>query len=207
MALKNIVPKMKSERMPDMHFRFMNVCFHIIDFVYPYIDKRVRNFGIEPGMTVVDYGCGPGRYTTRFARLVGERGKVLAVDIHELAIGALKKKIERQGLANVEAVLARGYDNGLPDEVGDVVCAIDMFFLIKKPTEFLAELKRITKPDGFLVIDGGHQPRSLTKEKILQSGYWDIIEETRDHFKCKPKHAESPGQAISTDSNLSLVNG
>ena len=66
--------KSKPERMANWHFKFMNVCFHIIDFVYPYIDKRVQKFGIEPGMTVVDYGCGPGRYTTRLAKLVGEQG-------------------------------------------------------------------------------------------------------------------------------------
>jgi len=75
----------------------------------------------------------------------------------------------------------------LPDDVADVVCAIDMFFIIKKPTEFLAELKRITKSDGTLVIDDGHQPRDLTKTKILDSGLWDIVEETSDHLKCKPR--------------------
>jgi len=62
-----------------------------------------------------------------------------------------------------------------------------MFFGIKRPTEFLAELKRITKNDGRLVIDDGHQSRSKTKTKILASGLWDIIEETKDHLKCKPR--------------------
>ena len=61
-----------------------------------------------------------------------------------------------------------------------MVCAIDMFFIIKNPTEFLTELKRIIKRNGILVIDDGHQPRSLTKQKILDSGQWDIFEETPD---------------------------
>ena len=60
-----------------------------------------------------------------------------------------------------------------------------MFFIIKKPTEFLAELRRIIKSDGTLVIDDGHQPRSVTKTKILDSGLWDILEEISDHLKCK----------------------
>ena len=84
--------------MPDISFRLMNCIFHIIDFIYPYIDKRVKKFGIKEGMTVVDYGCGPGRYTTRLAKLVGEKGKVFAIDIHELAIKAVKKKINRDHL-------------------------------------------------------------------------------------------------------------
>jgi len=82
-------------------------------------------------------------------------------------------------------VLIQGYNSTLPDDVADVICAIDMFFIIKKPTEFLAELKRILKSDGTLVIDDGHQPRSVTKAKIFDSGLWDIVEETRDHLECK----------------------
>ena len=61
-----------------------------------------------------------------------------------------------------------------------------MFFGIKNPTEFLTELKRITKNDGILVIDPGHQPRSVAKEKISASGCWDIVEESKDHMKCRP---------------------
>jgi hypothetical protein len=32
-------------------------------FFYPYIEKRIRKSNIKEGMTVVDYGCGPGRYS------------------------------------------------------------------------------------------------------------------------------------------------
>jgi ubiquinone/menaquinone biosynthesis C-methylase UbiE len=109
------------------------------------------------------------------------------VDIHELAIEAVKRRIDKFGLTNVVTILAHGYNSTLPDHVADVVCAIDMFFVIKKPTEFLAELKRITKNAGTLIIDDGHQRRSVTKTSILQSGHWDIIEEKRDHLKCKPR--------------------
>jgi ubiquinone/menaquinone biosynthesis C-methylase UbiE len=182
-----MVWKRKTERMPDVSFRLMNVLFYIIDFIYPYIDNRVRKFGINPGMTVVDYGCGPGRYTMRFSKLVGKKGRVYAVDIHELAIEAVKRRIDKFGLTNVVPILAQGYNSTLPDHVADVICAIDMFFVIKKPTEFLAELKRIIKSTGVLVIDDGHQRREVTKINILQSDRWNIIEETRDHLKCKPR--------------------
>jgi len=175
-----------TERMSDTSFRMMTFIFMVMDFFFPYIKKRVRRFGIKSGMTVVDYGCGPGRYAIRFAEIVGEKGKVYAVDIHELAIEAVKKKIEKQDLQNIEPVLAEGYNCGLPDNIADVVCAVDMFFGIKNPTEFLRELKRITRSDGVLVIDQGHQPRSVAKEKILDSGCWDVFEESKDHMKCKP---------------------
>ena len=186
MGVKRRVEKRKTEKMSDSAFRMMTLIFKVVDLIFPYIKKRVKKFGIEEDMTVVDYGCGPGRYATRFAELVGEKGKVYALDIHELAIEAVRKKIEKDNLSNIKPILIEGYDSTLPDNVADVVCAIDMFWIIKNPTKFLTELKRIIKRDGTLIIDDGQAPREETKKKILDSGIWNIVEETKDHLKCKP---------------------
>ena len=184
---KRLVEGRKKERMSNASFRMMALFFDIIDFFYPHVAKRAKRFGISEGMTVVDYGCGPGRYTVNFAKLIGEKGKVYALDIHELAIKTVKKRVCKLHLSNVQPILIEGYSSTLPDETADVVCAIDMFFIIKNPTEFLAELERIAKRGGTLVIDDGHQPRSVTKQKILDSGLWEISEETPDHLKCRPR--------------------
>lgn len=173
--------------MPDLHFKVMNVMFHVVDFFYPYIKKRVQTFGIREGMTVVDYGCGPGRYAVHFSKLVGDKGKVYALDIHELAIQGVKKRIQEHGLSNIEPILIQGYDSTLPDETADIVFAIDMFFIIREPKAFLGELKRITKKEGILIIGDEHQSRRVTKEKIIQSGHWDIVNETKDHLTCRQK--------------------
>lgn len=103
------------------------------------------------------------------------------------AIATVRKKMEKDTLRNIEPVLIAGYDSTLSDDSVDVICAIDMFWIIKQPTEFLKELRRIIKPDGTLIVDDGHQRRSVTKKKIGDSAVWDITEETRDHLKCKPR--------------------
>lgn len=187
MTLRKKIEKRKSEKMSDRSFRIMNIMFKVIDFIYPYIGRRTKKFGILEGMTVVDYGCGPGRYSVKFTELVGDNGKVYAVDIQELAIEAVQKKMQQYNLTNIEPILISGYESTLPDHVADVVCAIDMFFVIQKPTEFLGELKRITKPEGMLIIDDGHQPRRVTKKKILDSDHWKIVKETWSFLKCRPK--------------------
>ena len=173
--------------MTDLGFRFMVAAFRLQDALFPYIDRRVGGFGLASGMTVVDYGCGPGRYTLRFARLVGEAGKVYAVDIQELAVEAVRRLAARQRLDNVEAVLGRGYDTGLPAAVADRVCAIDMFFAVRDPGAFLAEIFRLLKPDGLLILDDGHQSRSATRAKLAASGVLEIVEETRDHLTCRKR--------------------
>jgi ubiquinone/menaquinone biosynthesis C-methylase UbiE len=188
MGIQSRAERRNSEKMSDAGFRMMVLLFKVIDFFYPYVRGRIKKFGIEEGMIVVDYGCGPGRYAVGLAKLVGNRGMVYAVDIHELAIEMVRKKIEKSGIRNIKPILANGYDSTLPDDTADVICAIDMFFIIKNPVEFLGELKRIIKEDGMLVIDDGHQPRSVTKKKILDSGLWNIVEETKDHLRCKLIH-------------------
>ena len=66
MVIKDRVEKRKAEKMSDSAFRIMELIFKIVDLLYPYIKKRVKNFGIKEGMTVVDHGCGPGRYSIKF---------------------------------------------------------------------------------------------------------------------------------------------
>jgi ubiquinone/menaquinone biosynthesis C-methylase UbiE len=175
--------------MPDLAFRLMTGAFRLQDALLPYIDRRVRRFGLAPGMTVVDYGCGPGRYSLRFARLVGSSGRVFAVDIHELAVEAVRRLGARHGLSNLEAVLARGYDTGLPAALADRVCAIDMFFSVHDPGAFLAEIDRLLKPEGLLLLDDGHQSRAVTRAKLTACGRFEVLEETRDHLTCRKRKA------------------
>jgi ubiquinone/menaquinone biosynthesis C-methylase UbiE len=191
MGIRERALKRENEKMSNEAFGVMIWLMTVVDFFYPEVGRRSRGFGIENGMTVVDYGCGPGRYTVKFAGIVGDKGKVIAADIHEMAIEAVKKKTKKKGIKNVEAVLIDGYDSGLPDNVADMVCALDMFFSVRKPKEFLKELNRITKIDGVLVIDEGHQKREEAKRKILESGYWDIVTESKDHMRCRPRVIES----------------
>ncbi len=179
-------PSNNPDRMPNFAFRAMVWVMDIEDFIWRRIDARAATFGIQPGMTVVDYGCGPGRYTTRLARLVGEGGRVYAVDVHELALQETRKRAARLKLRNVIPVLARGYDSTLPAGSVDMICCLDMFFAVRDPSALLAELRRIARPSGRLVIDDGHQPRSATLAKIRASGLWKILNETRDHLVCQP---------------------
>ena len=69
-----------------LSFRMTMVFFDILDFFYHYIKKRVKKFGIEEGMTLVDYGCGLGSYTTEMEELVGTKGAAYAIDTNRLAI-------------------------------------------------------------------------------------------------------------------------
>jgi ubiquinone/menaquinone biosynthesis C-methylase UbiE len=173
------------ERMPDFAFSLMKIFFKVYYFLKP-PDKYLKRFGIRPGSTVIDYGCGPGACLKAASKLVGKNGTVIAADIHEMAIAAVEKLIKKKNLLNVKTVLTGGNNSAINNDTADLIYALDMFHMVKETDPFLKELCRIIKKDGILVIEDGHQPRSETKEKILRSSAWKIIGEEKRFLKCIP---------------------
>jgi ubiquinone/menaquinone biosynthesis C-methylase UbiE len=176
----------------DIAFRIMSLIFVIRDrFLSPW--SLLDEFGIERGQTGVDYGCGPGSYLSRASELVGSEGKVFALDINELAIKAVGRRIKKEQLSNVTVVQANGKRSFLPKETADVIYALDMFHMVSTADVFLEELNRICKDKGLLFIDNGHQSREEARFKVRSSGSWEIVEERKRFLKCRPtKKPEKP---------------
>ena len=188
--MKNLLLGVGREYMSNIGFSFMAFGFKLSDMFFP-VDQFVMNLGIQSGFTVIDYGCGPGSYVNKTAELVGKKGKVYAVDIHEMALKAVEKRIKKYQLTNVEPVLATGYCCHLNDQTADVIFAFDMFHMIEEPTAFLKELHRLVmhrlvKRGGYLIIDDGHQPRDEARRKLKNAGVWNIEAENKKYLKCKP---------------------
>src|SRR5262245_51971107 len=68
--------------------------------------KAIDALGIRKGDTVVDFGAGSGYFAFRMAPLVGDRGKVLAVDIEEAMLKVVRARAEREGIRNVTTILS-----------------------------------------------------------------------------------------------------
>lgn len=172
------------ERIPDLAFKTMALSFRVRDWLIPPA-KKVERLQLEPGMVVIDYGCGPGSYIKPAAERVGSRGRVYALDIQRLAVEAACRVAETHGLDNVTAILIEGNDTGLDDDTADLIFAFDMFHMVEEPTAFLAELARILKPDGVLYIEDGHQGRAEARQKILQTGQWRIVSADKKGLRCE----------------------
>jgi ubiquinone/menaquinone biosynthesis C-methylase UbiE len=151
----------------------------------PKIENRVKTFKIKKGSTLVDYGCGPGIYTEWFSKAVGEKGMVYAVDINIIAKDYIEKIINKKGIKNVSFKSAKEYKCKLETEIADVVAALDIIHGIENMKLFLKELFRICKNNGMLIIDDGHQKRTITKKYLKENIYWKIVEETKDHIKLR----------------------
>ena len=183
--MKKVLCGNEMDRMPNWSFRIMAFMFKVTDLIKS-PDRRLDTIGIQNGQSVVDWGCGTGRYLKQASELVGDNGIVYAVDIHQLAIEAAANIANRHDLKNVHPVLTDGKTVNIQPRTIDLVYALDMFHMVKDTKAFLKELCRIIKPDGVLILEDGHQPRALAKEKVGNSGCWEIVVETKAYIKCKP---------------------
>ena len=55
---------------------------------------------VKPGMTVMDVGCGMGFNAIGLAKIVGEQGRVIAVDLQPEMLEVLRRRAERAGVAH-----------------------------------------------------------------------------------------------------------
>ena len=172
--------------MSDFGFKLMVGMYWVVDLFYS-PEKRIRSFHMKRGVTVLDYGCGPGRYVRGLSEIAGEEGKVFAADIHALALSYVKKRIEKYNLRNVVSVLVKGYHCDIADKSVDYICALDMLHQVEESEKLFKELHRLVKKDGMLILDDGHQKREKTRRQISESNLWEIIEENKDHLKCVPE--------------------
>jgi len=110
---------------------------------------------VEPGMTVLDPGCGFGYLSLPLARLVGPGGRVLSVDIEPRAVARLRRRARRAGLAErIDARACKSRDLGLDEFRGEV----DLVFVIHTLHEFedlpgfLGQVARLLKPGGRMLV-------------------------------------------------------
>jgi ubiquinone/menaquinone biosynthesis C-methylase UbiE len=109
-------------------------------------EKVLDSLGIEEGSTAADVGAGAGYFTFRLARRVGPHGKVIATDIQEEMLSALRERMAAEGVANVEPVLATEDDPGLPAGAVDFVLLVDVYHELAKPAELLRAVARSLRP-------------------------------------------------------------
>jgi ubiquinone/menaquinone biosynthesis C-methylase UbiE len=116
-------------------------------------DKTIlANLNICTGQTILDAGCGNGYMAKKFSELVGNTGKIYALDPDRGSIANLKKEVEK---TNIEAFVGDiTKPTGLKSSSVDLVYLSTVFHIFSKSQIkcFLSEIKRILKPNARLAI-------------------------------------------------------
>lgn len=113
-------------------------------------DQLVESLGAEPGMDVLDLGCGDG--TT--ALPLAQRGaNVLGVDIAANLVAAGNARAQAAGLSNLRFQEGDASDlHGIADESFDLVVSIFGAMFAPRPLDVAREMVRVTRRGGRIVM-------------------------------------------------------
>ena len=111
-------------------------------------DEIMDALGIADGASVADIGAGAGWFTIRLARRVGPNGMVFAQDVQRQMLEAVRRRVAREGLFNVETRLGSDSNPNLPSRSLDAVLVVDVYPEVEDRVTFLRNLAAALKPSG-----------------------------------------------------------
>jgi len=123
-------------------------------------DKELLITDYRRGLMVCDIGSGPGYFTLRAARRVGEGGRVFAVDVEPRILDVLRTRIEKAGLRNVTPVRALASDPLLPPRSCDLVLIVDAYHHFPDRPRYLGRLAALLRPGGRLANVDWHKRKT-----------------------------------------------
>ncbi len=115
-------------------------------------ERMLANLGVKEGMTVCDMGCGNGFYSLQLATMVGDDGRVLAVDVQPEMLKLLRERMEKQGVENITPILGSFHNPYLPAEQVDIILCVDVYHEFSHPEQMLRAMRDSLKPDGVIVL-------------------------------------------------------
>ena len=115
-------------------------------------DDVVRALDLQAGDAVADVGAGSGYFSTRFARSVGEKGKVFAVDIDRGLVEYLRERASKERLGNLEAVLAAPDDPKLAPRSADMIFLCNVAHHIENRSGYYKKIAAALRPGGRVAV-------------------------------------------------------
>ncbi|MCL5037163.1 MAG: class I SAM-dependent methyltransferase [Chloroflexi bacterium] len=147
---------------------------------FPLVAKALK---IKQGSKVADIGCGIGAFSFYLAPVVGDAGKVYAIDIEPYAIKYIGKIKKEKNLKSLSPVLSRPLDIGIPKssidsafmwEVYHCMCSSraleqDENYYQKELKPWLGSMYRALKPGGLIAVIDTDRAGEGTGEVSLEA--------------------------------------
>jgi ubiquinone/menaquinone biosynthesis C-methylase UbiE len=117
--------------------------------------ETIKQLNITKGMQVADFGCGAGYFVIPTAKIVGDEGKVYALDVLDSALESVRSRARIEGLFNIvpkrcnlEVLMGSQIENDLID----LVLLSNILFQSDNKDGIIKEAVRILRKGGKLAI-------------------------------------------------------
>lgn len=131
--------------------------------------NNIRQLHLTEGMSVADFGSGAGYYVMAASELVGDSGRVYAIDLQQALLQKVKRMMTEKNRENVDILwgdIERIGGTKLGDESVDAVIIANTLFQVEDKSSTAMEIRRVLKEKGkLMVVDwsdsfGGIGPQS-----------------------------------------------
>ncbi len=112
----------------------------------------VKRLALAPGMTVADVGAGTGYLMPHLAAAVGDKGRVIAVDIEPKMVEHLTARAKKANLSQVTAQLGLPSDPKLASASVDKIIFLDTWHHVPSRIAYAEKLLTALKPGGAVYI-------------------------------------------------------
>lgn len=140
----------------------------------------LKQIGLKKNFVVLDFGARVGHYSIPAAKIVGEKGKVYALDKDQTALNDLKHKVKHLSLKNVEVVNTNGVvEIDFPDDYFDAVLLYDIlhYFDTNQRKILLTEIQRRLRQNGLLSIYPKHIAEDFPLMELKNISRQELIKE------------------------------
>jgi ubiquinone/menaquinone biosynthesis C-methylase UbiE len=111
--------------------------------------KILSNFGLKSGQHLADLGAGFGFFAIRAAEIVGDQGKIEAIDIEAERLESLKGRAQERGVfQRIKTHLAEGEIIPLSSGSVDVALIATVLHELHDPASYLQDTRRILRTHG-----------------------------------------------------------
>lgn len=151
--------------------------------VFDHRNEVVAALGLKPGMAVADVGTGTGLFARMFSPLVGESGKVYAVDVSPKFVEHVEKVAAERKMSNIIGVVCTPDDVRLPPSSIDLVFICDTYHHFEFPAATMRSIHKALKPDGQVVLIDFHRIEGVSSEWTLghvRAGREVFVQEIKD---------------------------
>jgi ubiquinone/menaquinone biosynthesis C-methylase UbiE len=146
------------------------------------VGKTLDRFGLSEGQTILELGPGPGYYSIEAAARVGQRGRLVCLDLQRGMLERLRERLPRGAGENVELVVGDATRLPLRAGVIDGAFLVTVLGEVPDPDAALAELTRVLKPAarvGFSeslgdpdIVFSGELRRLCRAAGWREAGFW-----------------------------------
>jgi ubiquinone/menaquinone biosynthesis C-methylase UbiE len=119
-------------------------------------ERVLQETGLKNGDKFLDVGCGEGHFSIAASKIVGNKGKVYAIDSYEESIVVLQQQIHWESIGNIEAIVADVTKKmPLPRAIIDVCLMANVvhgFLANGEVPSVMTEIARVMKAGGTLAV-------------------------------------------------------